>query len=942
MSIRRFEQQMGARESVEKNLKAHGYESPQEVIDSRNGTREQIEDVLEGKDISALLKFIGEERKKEDDKAIESFRATSDSIEKLEVLRTLSLPDAIRCIKNNSYNEAQWRYLAGRLDFYQKLIQGKATRKQTEQEYDSNKGEYVNVIKEYQIDASNSTPETIRTGILRDIEFASMLGTPELGIYKVVEKRLKSKSTRNQHLLPALKGFNSGIGVDGIGTGRWLSKYLYLNLENSDDRAQSERIGYGYTFLRKLYEESKKNVLQRRKGNEIDDEALEHRAVIQAANWLEEAMNYNDPGRPLGSPYIGSIQESIAWARLGDPSIKKQLRGMRVKIQESDLRNIGRFIGKSGTNRYDAEHKRLFGQLKFLKEGYDEEKKREFTERENTFAIQKQERWLAQETERLNKKFEKSKAEIEKLELPDEERELQLQTLEENHSASLTRIQEDVETQVARFKQRTTEQLMVDLEERQGVVNARFEKRKSLAQKALDLHFRINHAGADYGSKPLSGLVDWINYAPLGTIKRAHKMLSHGAEEDQITTYALADIIAGNRGATREDVRIIQGLVQKAKGQDDTARQKLGGMSKVGNIVSRFDYEVSLADVEDMASKGFHGMTEALKLYDLEQVRQFMDQGVNLHSVTTARNVTQKFGHDLSPVEVAELASHNIDGLEESMRSFDLAAVKTLLSQDVSLPIAVAVQNNTRQFGYELTVPQIAKVAKNVRDINDFTEALRGLPLDEVEKLFAVGITYQDFGVVKTALEKHGLNSDFSASLVIAQKLAKNSEYSNLDGALDFYSMVEIDQIITSGAPLDGMLQMRQVLEEKQLPTNLKETILFVKSCDRNYWNFAQCIDTFGIENIRKMTIKSCRFDKALEVNNYINGESRRSRWGGEQENEMPDSTREALRKGGIDVIIAIAKAGSIEAAVKTLAAGFTVEEVTRFPHLISSLVARP
>jgi hypothetical protein len=939
MSIRRFEQQMGARESVEKNLNAHGYESPQEVIDSRNGTRDQIEDVLEGKDISSLLKFIGDERKKEDDKAIESFRGTSDSLEKLEVLRTLSLPDAIRCVKNNSYNEAQWRYLEGRLDFYQKFIQGKATRKQTEQEWDSNRGEYVNVVKEYQLDASNATPETIRTGILRDIEFAAMLGTPELGIYKVVEKRLKIKNSNQKHLLPSLKGSLSGIGV---ASGHWRSRYLYLNLENSDDQAQSERIGYGYTFLRKLYEESKALVVQRRKGEPIDGDALEHRAVIQAANWLEEAMNYNDPGRPLGSPYMGSIQESIAWARLGDPSVKKQLRGMRVKIQESDLRNIGRFIGKSGVNRYDAEHKRLYGQLKFLKEGYEEDKKQEFTARENNFAIQKQEQWLARETERLNLKFEKSRTKILQLDLPDEERQLQLQSLTDQLEETIAKMRADYDEQVAYFKGRTTEQLVSDLEQRQEVVNTRFEKRKSLAQKALDLHFKINHAGSDYGSKPLSGLVDWINYAPLGTIKRAHKMSSHGAGEDEITTYALADIIAGKRGATREDIRIIQGLVQKAKGQDHTARQKLEGMSKVGNIVSRFDYEVSLADVEDMATKGFHGMTEALKIYDLEQVKQFMDQGINLQSVTTVKKVTQKFGHDLSPVEIAAIAAHNIEGLEDAMRFFDLTAVKTLLSQDVSLPVAVAVLNNTRQFGYELTTQQIAKVAKNVRDINDFTEALRGLPLDEVEKLFAAGVSYQDFGIVKSALEKHRFASDFAAVLDIAQKLAKNNEYSNLDGALEFYSMQELDQVIASGAPLDGMLQIRKILEEKQLPTNLQETILFVKLCDRNYWNFAQCINTFGIENVRKMVTKSCRLDKALEVNNYINGESRRSRYGGESENEMPDSTREALRKGGIDVIIAIAKAGSIEAAVKTLAAGFTAEEVTRFPHLISSLVAKP
>ena len=911
MSERRYQGSIGKQEAIKRDLESSGIESPgewREALDLETPLKgEKGFNIERGKDTTILLDYLGETQKKEDEQAIEKFGKTADSIEKLEILRTLSISDAIRCLKNHSGVEAQWRYLEGRLDFYQKFIQGKATRKQTEQEWDSVKGEYKNVVKEYQLDASGATPETVRLGILRDTLFAAMVGTPELGIFKVAEKRLKNKNVSKTHM-PLLKGHHSGIHEGSI--------------------------GYAYPFLRKLYEKARGQVQHKVSDRKIDEQALEHKSVILAANWLEEAMDYNDPARSPHSPYAAGIEEGVAWVRLGD-GVKKQLRGMRRKIQGVDLTHIERFIGKSGVDKYDSEHKRLFGQIKFLKEGYDQDKKQEFTTKENGFAVDKQQKWYEGELERLNHKFEKSKAQIEKLELPDEERELQLQSVMTRHEESLANLQADYEAQTARLKDRTSEQLLVDLEQRQVIVNERHEKRKSLAQKALDLHFSINHTGGDYNSKPLAGLVDWINYAPLGTIKRSHKMLRQNSGEDAITTYALADIIAGARGATREDLKVIEGLVQKAKGQDYAARQKLEAMSKVGNIVSQFDYEVSLADVEDMAGKGFHGMTEALKMYGLEQVKQFMDKGINLQSVTTARKATQKFGHDLSSDQIGEIAAHNIEGLEDAMRIFDLAAVTTLLRQDVNLPTAVAVLNNTKQFGYELTVPQIAKVAKNVRDINDFTAALRGLPLDEVEKLFAVGISYQDLSTVKVALEKYNSASDFNSSLTVAQKLAKHNEYGNLDGALAFYSLQEVEQIIAKGVPLAGLLEVRRSLEEKQVATTLQETMLLAQYAgewNRGY-NLTQSIDAFGIENVRKMATKSCKLDKALEVNNYITGH-----W----ILDLPDSTLEALRRGGVDVIIAIVKAGSIEAAVKTLAAGFTVEEVTRFPHLISSLVVKP
>ena len=99
----------------------------------------------------------------------------------------------------------------------------------------------------------------------------------------------------------------------------------------------------------------------------------------------------------------------------------------------------------------------------------------------------------------------------------------------------------------------------------------------------------------------------------------------------------------------------------------------------------------------------------------------------------------------------------------------------------------------------------------------------------------------------------------------------------------------------------------------------------------------SRAIDTFGIDSVRRIVAKGCRLDKAIEVNNYAknNGRSRG------RDTVSVRTIEEILSKGGMDTIIAIAKAGSIETALKTIEAGFTVEEITRFPFLISPLVTK-
>jgi hypothetical protein len=945
MSERRFEQSMNPREHIEQELKDAGISSPSEW---RKAT--EIEGEMEGLEAARfkkILSYLEGEKIDVDKEKLENFKNTEDDIERLELLRRMNTAEAMQALDEAAHTEGAKKYLADRLDFYQKLIQGKATRRYTTEEWNQQKGEYVEVTKEDPIDSSYVTPETVRLGLLRDMMYASMHGTPELAGVKIATKWANEDLNQDDKKIRSvveLFGYYSGIHEGSIG--------------------QWEDLG-------ELYKKCLKKIEKQNEQSELSGDQLEHEAVLLMARELKDAYDWGGLINTSASPYNPGFNEAVAVGRLGDEKIKAQLGGMRFKIQETNLHNIERFIGKSGPNKYEGEHRRLHWQIKNFdrlvvgdesifqqphlqeyayklndlenrrdtneitpeeldtqKSDLDkwfEENKTNFLETENRFMQERQTNWFTHEKERLEQKFEKGKAQVEQRDLPDEERELQLANLQARFEHDIAELETQHQQKLEYFQNRNADQLLSDLKERQETVEKRYEKRKSLAQKALDLHFQINHTGGDYDSKPLAGLVDWINYAPLGTIKRSHKMMRLGMTDEKIVEYALADIIAGARGATREDLKAMHNLVQEAQGQNWEARQKLEAMMKVGNIVSLFDYEVSLQEVEELAQKNFYGMTDALREYSLDEVKGFMDQNLDLRSVVTARKVTQKHGHDLDNTAIAEIASHNIEGLDDALNTFGLTDTKNLLSREVFLPTAIAVRDNTKAHGHELSINQIATIAKGVEDVDDFVSALRSIPLEQVEKLYNAGQRYKNYEVIRSALETNNQDASFVSALAWTQKLARHYEWHQLSDALNTFSLEELEEVNNKDITISAALDLRQALGELDFENSVSDIVRWGKIAQG--WNPGNTIksaaEKFGADNLPRMVEKEVPLQNALNVKREID--------------------RQDLRQfDTLETIMAIAKhGGNVEVAVKTLEAGFTTAEITKYPFLISPLVAQ-
>lgn len=740
---------------------------------------------------------------------------SNDKLQVLRILSKLSVSDAAKVVLEKGGKGAYT--LRKRLSFYQDLIQGKATRK--ESRYNYQKSEYEDVA--VPIPADSASRDNIELGLLRDILYAEMVGSPELAAVKIATNRINDKIEAEKSRESDSYGRRSRYPKDKIRSVVQLSGY-YSGIFHGNPGQ--------YTDLIKLYEECFEEAQRALANREVSDEELEHRAVLIAAERLEGAYEYSGVIDTSASPYNPGFNETIAVGRLGE-RVRRQMSGMRHKIQETDLHNVERFVGKSGNNKHDPERRTLKREIKFLEETYDGQRKQEFTTQHNQTDEQKYQVRCERIAEKLALKLEKARRQIESLELPDEERELQLQSVNQRHEQQMDSLNQEYHAEIARLRARTPEELLADLQKRQELVNQRYERRKSLAQRALDLHFHFNHEGREEFDRPYANMVDWINDAPFGTIKRSHNMLRKGVSEQTVIELALSEIILGNDEIGRESLAFIHKWVERAKEERGDEWWKLIMVSKVRSVLRQFHYDLPLSEVLIIADQlkavqsrfdyNEENLRNALSLFTLEEVRKLLSEGNNLYYVVIVKRIVDRAGYQLNAEIVAEMSRHRTEGLED---------------------------------------------------------------------------------------------------------------------ALEVYSLEEVEHILKGGVDLSDTLSVRQVLEKKNIETDLNETILFTRfgGSYSQGSNVEKAIDTFGIVDVRRIVSKACKLDKALEVQKYPENK-KRSR--NSQDQEKGKLLEGLINQGGLDLIIAVAKAGDIELAMDTIEAGFTAEEITRFPFLISKLV---
>jgi len=509
-------------------------------------------------------------RRSRDLSLVERYSASDNKIDRLKLLSQMHIADAALAVLGS--DEPGRRYLLKKLKFYKNLLEGKATRKS--QQYDYNKREYVEV--EEPILAEHTSPENVATGLMRNIMYAEMKGTPELAAFNIAMRRAKEQTSptdrygiqrRSTAHMPDLFGYHSHIFYGREGTGH-------------------------YTSLADIYNDALR-VASKDKKVELSPEAIEHKAVMLAAEWYTKAMEYNDPRRSQHSPYSSlergvdqGLKESIAWARLGEP-VQRQLRGMRQKIQSVDLHNIGRFIGKAGDDKYGRELRTIHWELEHVP--YDHTQREEWALKRNVHDTARVEKQNRKKQDAIMFRLKRKKLDIADLELPDEERTLQLQSVTTRYEKELLKLDEEFQIESQRVRTRTPEQLVEELKARQEALKPKHESHKSLAEKALDLHFKfIRPHSRDDNNSPYfdhtGGIqIDWINNAPFGLIKRAHRMLERGVSEETVLKYAVAEMISGENGVDRALLGYVERELRTINAFKEVLRRKNSTLKEIEN-----------------------------------------------------------------------------------------------------------------------------------------------------------------------------------------------------------------------------------------------------------------------------------------------------------------------------------------------------------------------
>jgi hypothetical protein len=479
----RFEKQMASPDSVTQNLEDWGLEDP---LNCRDALRESLSVELEG--FERLRDYIKVDPQGESRSASrQDFENATSRREKLQALLTMPLPDVVECLRAEPKGFQAIGYLTRRLEYYQSGVPS--------QDELSGDDSYA------YSDQNSFSAEDIRTGLRRDTLLVAMRGTPELAAITLASRWCVEKGIPTVHM-PRLTGYHSGVTSTSLG--------VYNDLFDIYHRATQ--------------------IVGKEQGIDPTSPLVEHRAVLLMARWLTKAMEYNSPDRSSGSSYVSSLAESVAWAQLGE-GVQRQLRGMRQKIQDVDLHNIKRFIGKSGDNRFERELKAIQRDLDLMQDESAGPEIRDAVLAKNTsHDLSTLRRRSAQDEQRLVSARERSLRQIEKLNLPADEAELQRASATREFDAKLSELRTLSNQRLTYLQSRSPQQLCSDLQAELESLAEKAEKYKSLAHKALELHF------SDMGNA-----VDWINEARFGQISRAHHMLSQGVSSGVIIALTVDD-----------------------------------------------------------------------------------------------------------------------------------------------------------------------------------------------------------------------------------------------------------------------------------------------------------------------------------------------------------------------------------------------------------------
>ena len=459
------------------------------------------------KDNEALFNYLGESTEYDPD--IETkFEQITDKKEQLSFLLTSPLADKVRILCGQSFGSLNSDSFANQLEFQQNLID---VDRQMLMEYNSRQEETTQEQgrrrRRWHIDNDS---EGLLAGINRGALRAAMLGTPEYGAYKLTVKIAEESGKLIPWSFPAVKGEASGVFVD-----------RFMHNKREGIIGDWNVIIDEYQKIANRFE---------KEHPELSGDELEHETVKKATQIYLKAMELEK-----------AFPTAVAWAQLGKRAQERLVNASAY----FDIRGIGRFIGKSGFSwrqrGLELGKERIEEELSQIRNVDDAEKEEILAEKNK------------HDVDKLKKRYDKKIASIDRrynreiTRTRDESRRQEYERRKESEKWKATEIFND---DADYYKNRTVDDLTIDLQNELRDIEEKLNKRKSIAEKTIDLAFAsrdLSLITARYYSGggitiPMAE-IDWINSAPIGIIKRAHKRYSEGMSIGEVNLLAIEETI---------------------------------------------------------------------------------------------------------------------------------------------------------------------------------------------------------------------------------------------------------------------------------------------------------------------------------------------------------------------------------------------------------------
>jgi hypothetical protein len=266
-------------------------------------------------------------------------------------------------------------------------------------------------------------------------------------------------------------------------------------------------------------------------------------------------------------------------------------------------------------------------------------------------------------------------------------------------------------------------------------------------------------------------------------------------------------------------------------------------------------------------------------------------------------------------------------------KAFEFKAYKQLYK------IILAEENNAAD---DLLTKEFKKIAYEHLKKRDpeLDELIKNFDPAEIEKIIDsklnLGIVIQ----IKKALVKHKQTADVETIFWCFKELPE-SLIDKPDYIFSNYSLDEVKAITEMNLDLGGMVKVKKIFEKYDIKISFEEISNFVNHTSNKITGgpveiAEDALKIFGIEDVKKLLAGNCSLGYAVEMKRFIDGEVRIL-----DDPKEDDNLRKIIKKDELKGIIAATKAGDIKFFAETIKAGFSLEEIERFPFLVSPLAGK-